>query len=426
MTNYSAQGIVLVKRKPATADEAVLNQKVSVITAEKMKSGKVSDFTQLFKDLDTAGIFVNSDGNITLRGNVKVVNGSTTVALFTDGKLNANLINAETITVNHLYAKSAQNGSVVGHFGNYDKSDAVAGDDKCPLWLGATTAANAPFRVTKDGKLYSVAGTIGGFDIGSNSIGSTAFEPFKTSGKDPRYKMYMTDEFIQFQNNNGYNGNLVSKFNAVIGTEAASSIPHRLFNLTAEMESVDSLSAAAYINVKNHSGSVNSITTRTGLLIDVTGGGYNNALYAKNGNVLVNGVNAGIKYSCLYLTSTNMAYSSSELNVKDNNVWFVECRATGTKLVLPTLKSVRAALNIGETDIFSIRLTVIAARTCTESFDLYGRRSGYSYGSTDYPLFLNNSASNDDHWGMSAGDVCEVQLTFDGSLYFAQLLVLNR
>lgn len=149
MTNYSAQGIVLVKRKPATADEAVLNQKVSVITAEKMKSGKVSDFTQLFKDLDTAGIFVNSDGNITLRGNVKVVNGSTTVALFTGGKLNANLIDAKQIVADGLKANT------------FDAGNAT---------INNLIVNNA--QVT--GKITATSGSIGGFEIGTDQIGLTS------------------------------------------------------------------------------------------------------------------------------------------------------------------------------------------------------------------------------------------------------------
>lgn len=83
-------------------------------------------------------------------------------AMFSNGKLNAKLIDAETITMNHLYAKSAEGGTIVGHFGNYDKADAVVGSDKCPLWLGAALAKDAPFRVTKDGSLYASKGIFAG------------------------------------------------------------------------------------------------------------------------------------------------------------------------------------------------------------------------------------------------------------------------
>ena len=82
--------------------------------------------------------------------------------MFVNGKLNANLIDAETINVNHVYARSSEGASVIGHFGNFDKDDAVVGNDKCPLWLGAALAKDAPFRVTKDGSLYASKGIFAG------------------------------------------------------------------------------------------------------------------------------------------------------------------------------------------------------------------------------------------------------------------------
>lgn len=82
--------------------------------------------------------------------------------MFVNGKLNANLIDAETINVNHVYARSSEGANIIGHFGNFDKADAVVGSDKCPLWLGAALAKDAPFRVTKDGSLYASKGIFAG------------------------------------------------------------------------------------------------------------------------------------------------------------------------------------------------------------------------------------------------------------------------
>lgn len=167
MAGHSAQGVVRVSRKPKTASETEI---VRLITATN-ESTPIGNFSQLVKDLESAGIVIGTNEVVIKGDKVKVLNGNDVAVMFEGGKLNANLINADTITVNHLYAKSGQNGSVVGHFGNYDKSDAVAGDDKCPLWLGATTAANAPFRVTKDGAMYAISGEIAGFKISNNSLG---------------------------------------------------------------------------------------------------------------------------------------------------------------------------------------------------------------------------------------------------------------
>lgn len=85
--------------------------------------------------------------------------------MFSNGKLNANLIDAETINVSHVYARSSVGSNIVGHFGNFDKADAIVGNEKCPLWLGAEQAQNAPFRVTSLGDLYSNSGKIGPFWI---------------------------------------------------------------------------------------------------------------------------------------------------------------------------------------------------------------------------------------------------------------------
>lgn len=161
MAGHSAQGVVRVSRKPKTASEREI---VRLITATN-ESTPIGNFTQLVKDLAAAGIVI-SGNQVAIKAKQTSVIGSdgSTIALFdTEGKkLNAKLIDAETITMNHLYAKSAEGGTIVGHFGNYDKADAVVGSDKCPLWLGAALAKDAPFRVTKDGYIYAYKGIFAG------------------------------------------------------------------------------------------------------------------------------------------------------------------------------------------------------------------------------------------------------------------------
>lgn len=151
-----------VNRKARTDNEEVFREKVTLITNKEMSIGRLADFSQLVKDMGNCGIVIG-DGKVVLKGDqIKVLNGNDEAAMFEGGKLNAKLIDAETITMNHLYAKSAEGGTIVGHFGNYDKADAVVGSDKCPLWLGAALAKDAPFRVTKDGSLYASKGIFAG------------------------------------------------------------------------------------------------------------------------------------------------------------------------------------------------------------------------------------------------------------------------
>lgn len=105
-----------------------------------MSIGQLADFSQLVKDMGNCGIVIG-DGKVVLKGDqIKVLNGNDEAAMFEGGKLNANLINAETINVNHVYARSSEGASIIGHFGNFDKADAIVGSDKCPLWLGAALA----------------------------------------------------------------------------------------------------------------------------------------------------------------------------------------------------------------------------------------------------------------------------------------------
>lgn len=158
MAGHSAQGVVRVSRKPKTASETEI---VRLITATNM-STPIGNFSQLVKDLASAGIVI-SGNQVAIKGDKVTIYNENQVSLFAEGgKLNANLINAETINVNHVYARSSEGASVIGHFGNFDKADAVVGNDKCPLWLGAALAKDAPFRVTKDGSLYASKGIFAG------------------------------------------------------------------------------------------------------------------------------------------------------------------------------------------------------------------------------------------------------------------------
>lgn len=159
MAGHSAQGVVKVGRKPKTASETEI---VRLITATN-ESTPIGNFTQLVKDMTAAGIVIGSDSVAIKAKQTSVIDeNNNTIAMFSNGKLNANLIDAETINVNHVYARSSEGASIIGHFGNFDKADAVVGSDKCPLWLGAALAKDAPFRVTKDGYIYAYKGIFAG------------------------------------------------------------------------------------------------------------------------------------------------------------------------------------------------------------------------------------------------------------------------
>lgn len=88
------------------------------------------------------------------------------VAVFDKDGLNADLINAK-----HVWAKSENGKSTVGHFGNYEPDYCKVSDNVyAPLFIGSSTAANAPFYVTSAGAIKATAGYIGDFTIEGGSL----------------------------------------------------------------------------------------------------------------------------------------------------------------------------------------------------------------------------------------------------------------
>lgn len=74
-------------------------------------------------------------------------------------------------------------------FGSYRIPSGNGDDNKYALWLGAATGDGAPFSVTKSGEIYSVSGTIGGFKIGENGLGTS-------NGSN----MFLMNDYIHFGN----------------------------------------------------------------------------------------------------------------------------------------------------------------------------------------------------------------------------------
>lgn len=145
MAGHSAQGVVRVSRKPKTASETEI---VRLITATNM-STPIGNFSQLVKDLETAGIVIGTN-EVDIKATKTKVIGSDgkTIALFdTDGKkLNAELIDAINIVTQALQA------------GTIKAGDAVIDNLK---------VTNADVS----GKITATNGTVGNMVINNDSIG---------------------------------------------------------------------------------------------------------------------------------------------------------------------------------------------------------------------------------------------------------------
>jgi hypothetical protein len=159
MAGHSAQGVVRVSRKPKTASETEI---VRLITATN-ESTPIGNFSQLVKDLEAAGIVI-SGNQVAIKGDKVTIYNQNEVALFAqDGKLNANLIDADKIEVKHLWAKSDDGATKVGYFGNYEIDACKVNNANAPLFVGADTAAKSPFYVTNEGHMVSTSATLGCF-----------------------------------------------------------------------------------------------------------------------------------------------------------------------------------------------------------------------------------------------------------------------
>lgn len=166
MAGHSAQGVVKVGRKPKTASETEI---VRLITATN-ESTPIGNFTQLVKDMAAAGIVI-SGNQVAIKGDKVTIYNKDKVALFAeDGKLNANLIDADKIEVKHLWAKSEDGNTKVGYFGNYEIDACKVNNANAPLFVGADTAAKSPFYVTNEGHMVSTSATLGCFLLDKTSL----------------------------------------------------------------------------------------------------------------------------------------------------------------------------------------------------------------------------------------------------------------
>lgn len=160
-----------VNKRPKTDNEAVFKEMVTLITNKQISTGKLVDFAQLVKDMAAAGIVIGSDSVAIKAKQTSVIDeNNNTIAMFSNGKLNANLIDADKIEVKHLWAKSEDGTTKVGYFGNYEIDACKVNNSNAPLFVGADTAAKSPFYITNEGHMVSTSATLGCFSLDKMSL----------------------------------------------------------------------------------------------------------------------------------------------------------------------------------------------------------------------------------------------------------------
>lgn len=312
MAGHSAQGVVRVGRKPKTASETEI---VRLITATN-ESTPIGNFTQLVKDLGTAGIVIGKD-YVAIKAKQTSVIGSdgSTIALFdTDGKkLNANLIDADAIEVKHLWAKSEDGTTKVGYFGNYEIEACKVDDNTyAPLFVGGDTASQSSFYVSSEGAMYATSGYIGGFNIGKTSI----------DGINGQNKVMLTPGYISFDNKTHGIDNIIGanwKYGLdYVGQQIVVKYDHATPSYGGNIGIANLKNIALYVSA---SGNIDRLSRDTGVVNSVYPCG-NHAIFCDKGDF------AGFR-PCFRIITSSQTLSKYDVVVEIVETWKKHNSITG-------------------------------------------------------------------------------------------------
>lgn len=393
------------------------------VTQPKLEIGAtMTEWTERKTDLvdkaslKKAGIGI-TDKEVLLYGEqVKVKNNGKTAAMFTDGKLNADLIDADTINVHHVWAKDSNNQNTLAHFGNYDIDEAKDEDGKqYPLWVGSSTVADSPFRVSKDGYMYADKGAFGVRYYEDEDSGTRKkFGRFEITGEGlssgavfKEDSMMLTDTRFQLIKAEGRSA-------IFIDTDQTLAVPGPGTYLSAKMR-VDA--------------------------IDTTDGYYSNVCYfaeAKNGvqnyalrgigDVSVNGGVYGYKYTMINMTTKDVFLDNTGLFrgttynevQKIDSLTLIVSSKKYLALALPTLGTIKQILFGSQyvDDKFCVRLTIVMD-IGSESIAMRGRcttKDGANvarWNTKGLPLITHWDGGYWADFDMAAGDSYEFLLTYN-------------
>lgn len=399
------------------------------ITKPKIEVGAVvTEYTEKKTDLidkstaKAAGLEITADG-VELYGNkVKVKNNGKTAAMFTDGKLNADLIDADTINVHHVWAKDGNNQNTLAHFGNYGIIEAKDEEGRsCPLWVGSSTASSSPFRVSKDGYMYAEKGAFGiryyedeesgeqraygRFEITANGIETG--EVFKEDS------MSLTDTRFHLIKQKGNNEKLLN--DAIFLDSHGDTLP------------VPGLGVYLKAKVRVDASGVLNSESNVCYYANAKNGLQNYAIYG-SGDISLDGSVYAYKATMVNLKTKNVFLDNTgsigvttynEPQTIDSLTLLVNSQ-NGLALTLPTLGTIEQMLFgvYSARSKFCVRLTIIMDVGST-SINLRGRclakdQAGVAqWNHADFPLMFNWNGNYASDFDMAEGDSCEFLLTYD-------------
>lgn len=399
------------------------------VTKPKLEEGALmTEYTEKKTDLidkataKAAGLEITADGVELYGDKVKVKNNGKTAAMFTDGKLNADLIDADTINVHHVWAKDGNNQNTLAHFGNYDIDEAK--DEKgrsCPLWVGSSTASSSPFRVSKDGYMYAEKGAFGiryyededsgeqraygRFEITVNGIETG--EVFKEDS------MSLTDTRFHLIKQKGNNEKLSN--DAIFLDSHGDTLP------------VPGLGVYLKAKVRVDASGVLNSESNVCYYANAKNGLQNYALYG-SGDISLDGGVYAYKATMVKITTKNVfldntglikATTYNEPQTIDSLTLLVNAQS-GHALTLPTLGTIEQMLfgSYAMRSKFCVRLTVIID-IGSEAFFLRGRstivdNAGVEqWNINELPVITNKDGNYTTGILIKQGNSCEIMLTYD-------------
>ena len=388
-------------------------------TAKSIKAEAVS---QTKEDMKAAGLEITADGVELYGDKVKVTNNGTTAAMFNGGKLNAELIDADTINVHHVWAKDGNNQNTLAHFGNYGIIEAKDEEGRsCPLWVGSSTASSSPFRVSKDGYMYAEKGAFGiryyedeesgeqraygRFEITANGI-----ETGKVFKED---SMSLTDTRFHLIKQKGNNEKLSN--DAIFLDSHGDTLP------------VPGLGVYLKAKVRVDASGVLNSESNVCYYANAKNGLQNYAIYG-SGDISLDGSVYAYKATMVNLKTKNVFLDNTgsigvttynEPQTIDSLTLLVNSQ-NGLVLTLPTLGTIEQMLFGVDAarSKFCVRMTIIIDVGST-TINLRGRcldkdQAGVAqWNHADFPLMFNWNGNYASDFNMAEGDSCEFLLTYD-------------
>ena len=303
----------------------------------------------------------------------------------------------------------------------------VAGliNDTIPLWIGASLPSNAPFRVTRAGKLYATGaeisgkitatqGTIGPFTIGSEGLYCGNITNMATSKND---FVYIHSSSVKIGQQVGYfTAGDIANLKVFIGRNADPTVSDN-----------DAYCNTALYIYRNMTTSNKALMYHPAVRVESDNSANRNIAMRLQGGLQVWGGLIEKGYRLEYT-------QSGDTNVLDLS--FGTTFILGTTLssepqfFIPTLTEIRRQLGVGTTDAFAVPIKIIA-RKGSSNFRVSSQINASTPASdAEGGKFVDNNGNagwEDSDVTMGKGDVIEFILCYTSTTgYYIQLINIRN